>query len=313
MYLHEHKDFEDLIINYGRRHNIKPSQVEKDYWVMHFLHKLNQEFELRFKGGTSLSKGFGLIERFSEDLDIQIEAPAGMEVRSIKNKSKSAVESRKNFFSHIMERCNFDGVIEVREDPTFADPKGEYRNIGIMLIYKTYFEGDPTLKPGVLLEVGFAKVEPAEPRDITSWVFEEARAALGEGVLIDNRAMGVLCYKPGYTLIEKLSALSGKHLKFLKNGKMEKNFMRHFYDVACLLGDAEVQKFIGTDEYYTYKAVAFKNKGNANIAENEAFNPPEDVRKVYRKELETKTSLYYGEKPVFDKIIDTIQSHIDKL
>ena len=50
--------------------------VEKDYWIMHCLWGLQaQGFQFELKGGTSLSKGFGVIHRFSEDIDIRIEPP----------------------------------------------------------------------------------------------------------------------------------------------------------------------------------------------------------------------------------------------
>lgn len=48
--------------------------VEKDYWVTHTLWALHaQGFDMWFKGGTSLSKGFGIVEGFSEDLDLKLE------------------------------------------------------------------------------------------------------------------------------------------------------------------------------------------------------------------------------------------------
>jgi hypothetical protein len=72
--LHDEPDFADLLAVTGRNLGIDPSLVEKDYWIMHALwglQQLGKTFEL--KGGTSLSKGFGLIHRFSEDIDIRIE------------------------------------------------------------------------------------------------------------------------------------------------------------------------------------------------------------------------------------------------
>ena len=72
-FLHETPDFGDLIAIVGRDLSIDPALIEKDYWIMHCLYGLQQlglSFEL--KGGTSLSKGFRLIHRFSEDIDIQI-------------------------------------------------------------------------------------------------------------------------------------------------------------------------------------------------------------------------------------------------
>ncbi len=67
MLLHEHKDFKDLIAAVSDNMGIDPTLVEKDYWIMHCLWGLQQQgFTFELKGGTSLSKGFGLIHRFSE-------------------------------------------------------------------------------------------------------------------------------------------------------------------------------------------------------------------------------------------------------
>jgi hypothetical protein len=67
-YLHDRRDFPELLRIVGRELSVDPALVEKDYWIMHCLYGLQQAgmiFEL--KGGTSLSKGYGLIHRFSED------------------------------------------------------------------------------------------------------------------------------------------------------------------------------------------------------------------------------------------------------
>ena len=75
-YLHRHKDYKDLIRTAADEKGIAPDLVEKDYWIMHCLYGLTKQgylFEL--KGGTSLSKGFGIIHRFSEDIDIRTEPP----------------------------------------------------------------------------------------------------------------------------------------------------------------------------------------------------------------------------------------------
>jgi predicted nucleotidyltransferase component of viral defense system len=75
-YLHSHPQFADLIRIVAEEKQIDPALVEKDYWIMHCLYglqKLGLKFEL--KGGTSLSKGYQIIGRFSEDIDIRIEPP----------------------------------------------------------------------------------------------------------------------------------------------------------------------------------------------------------------------------------------------
>jgi len=67
MLLHDSKDFSDLLAVVARDQAIDPGLVEKDYWIMHGLWGLQQlGFAFELKGGTSLSKGYGLIHRFSD-------------------------------------------------------------------------------------------------------------------------------------------------------------------------------------------------------------------------------------------------------
>ena len=76
MYLHDASDFADLLAIVGRDQNIDPALVEKDYWIMHCLYGLQQVgYAFELKGGTSLFKGYQLIHRFSEDIDIKIMPP----------------------------------------------------------------------------------------------------------------------------------------------------------------------------------------------------------------------------------------------
>ena len=68
--------------------SIAPSMVGKDYWSIHALWGLTQQnYQFELKGGTSLSKGFGLIHRFSEDIDIQLHPAPELELKTGKNHS----------------------------------------------------------------------------------------------------------------------------------------------------------------------------------------------------------------------------------
>ena len=74
MFIHEDPDFLNLIGIVAGKRGLALAIVEKDYWVTHALWSLgNAGFDVWFKGGTSLSKGFDLIQRFSEDLDLKLE------------------------------------------------------------------------------------------------------------------------------------------------------------------------------------------------------------------------------------------------
>ncbi len=68
---------------------INPQLIEKDYWIMHALWGLNEiGFKYELKGGTSLSKGWKLIDRFSEDIDVLIHPPTELELSTGKNHAK---------------------------------------------------------------------------------------------------------------------------------------------------------------------------------------------------------------------------------
>src|ERR1700716_1807946 len=120
-YLHNHPQFADLIRIVAAEKGIDPALVEKDYWIMHCLHGLQQlgmKFEL--KGGTSLSKGFQIINRFSEDIDIRIEPPAGRDVKTGRNHDKPAhIRSRKDFYDWLAKTIRIDGIEKVERDTAF--------------------------------------------------------------------------------------------------------------------------------------------------------------------------------------------------
>ncbi len=73
-FIHDDPDFPQLLRSVSDETRIDPSLVEKDYWVTHCMWALHQTgLDLWFKGGTSLSKGYGVIQLFSEDLDLMIQ------------------------------------------------------------------------------------------------------------------------------------------------------------------------------------------------------------------------------------------------
>ena len=94
-FLHNHPQFADLIRIVAEQKAIDPALVEKDYWIMHCLYGIQQlGFIFALKGGTSLSKGHQIINRFSEDIDIFIEPPAAQDVKVGKNQIESVITRR---------------------------------------------------------------------------------------------------------------------------------------------------------------------------------------------------------------------------
>ena len=311
-FLHNHREFPELIRIVAEERGIDPALVEKDYWIMHCLYGLQQQdmtFEL--KGGTSLSKGHQIIDRFSEDIDIRIEPPPGRDVKTGRNQtSRAQTKTREDFYDWLAATIKIDGIDEVKRDKDF-DSK-DFFSGGIRLFYDSVTEPVEGLKDGVLLEAGFDDVTPNSAKDISSWAYDYA-ASKGVDV-IDNRARGVACYDPRYTFVEKLQTVSTKFRKQQASGEFPVNFMRHYYDIYELLQRSEVQAFIGTREYTAHKEKRFPKADNRNIAENEAFILSDPaMRQLYERAYATTSALYYKGKPSLTEILAEIGNYIARL
>lgn len=312
-FLHNHPQFADLIRIVAEEKGIDPALVEKDYWITHCLYGLQQlGFTFQLKGGTSLSKGHQIINRFSEDIDVLIEPPKDRDVKSGKNQNSAAqIKTRTDFYDWLTQTIKTDSVTTVERDTEFDDVPN-YRSAGIKLNYRTVVEAMEGLREGVLLEVGFDTVAPNTPKDISSWLYDRAVASNVD--VIDNRAKAVPCYDPGYTFVEKLQTVSTKFRKQQADRSDPVGFMRHYYDIYELLRRPEVQRFIGTDAYETHKQARFRKDDNQNIAENEAFIlRVAKMRALYTDAYERSSALYYAGRPTFEQILAEVKKSIDRL
>lgn len=312
MYLHNHPDFKDLIEITSSEMKINASLIEKDYWIMHVLYHLNKLFEFQMKGGTSLSKGFKIIDRFSEDIDIQINPPEkklDFTVYSGKNQNKNKhIVSRKNYFDWIKNELKgkFNGIEEVSRDTAFDDSK--YRSAGVRLYYKSMFSSLPGIKEGILLELGFDKTTPNVKKNISSWAFDKANLT----DIQDNRAGEIVCYKPEYTFVEKLDAIIRKYNKYQKEKTISTNFTRHYYDLYCLLDQPDVLKFIGKKEYQAHKKERLKDLSD-NVKGHQAFTLNDvQERKVFERAYVSQSGLYYKGQIPFSEILNRITKYSDR-
>ena len=89
--------------------------------------------------------------------------------------------------------------------------------------------------------------------------------------LRDNRAVNVPCDAPTHTFVEKLQTISTKYRRLDASRAFPANFLRHYYDVYCLLGMEEVQGFIGTPAYQQRKIERFRSGDELAISLNPAF------------------------------------------
>ncbi len=305
-FLHELSDARDLFEIVAEKEGIEePYLVEKDYWIMHSLWGLQQQgYKFELKGGTSLSKAFKIINRFSEDIDIHIhpDPKYGLTSRT-KKKEKKHMPLRQKFFDELSDQINISGMQSERA-PEFDDET--LKNAGINLNYKSLFEPVRDIKQSILLEGGFDTVAPNMPIDISSWAYENVKDAVSD--LIDNRAKAVNCYLPEYTFVEKLQTISTKVRKQVQTGEFGKNFLRHFYDIHQLFQHDRVKTFIGTEDYHNHKQLRFSEQDQLELKNNIAFNldSNSELFELYKKKFSQNSSLYYSGAPSFEDIYTSI-------
>ena len=308
-FLHDRKDFSQLLALVADERGLDPTLVEKDYWIMHCLWGLQtQGLRFELKGGTSLSKGFGVIHRFSEDIDIHIEPPEGMGVKTGRNQDKPAhIASRRDFYDWLATQIHIPGIVQVERDTGFDDEK--LRSAGIRLWYPLRSARLAGVKDGILLELGFDDTAPNRPVTISSWAWDTARARGAE--VVDNRAVGVPCYAPTHTFVEKLQTISTKYRGLSKTQTFPANFLRHYYDVYCLLDLEEVQAFMKEPAYQERKAQRFRTGDERVIAKNPAFLLEDaDERRRFATEYRKTQALYYQGQPNFEAVLVRIHQHI---
>lgn len=311
-FLHERRDFDQLLAVVANDRQLASMLVEKDYWIMHCLWGLqSQGFVFELKGGTSLSKGFGVIHRFSEDIDIRIEPPSDMAVKTGRNQYKPAhIASRRAYYDELSKRIRIPGIESVERDTFFDDEK--MRSAGIRLVYSPRTATVSGLKDGILLELGFDDTAPNRPVTISSWALD---FAMSQNVkVIDNRAVDVLCYSPTHTFVEKLQTISTKYRRLPESQKFPGNFLRHYYDVYCLLDLPEVQDFMKRQEYQDRKIERFRSGDELVIAKNPAFTlKNSEQRDLFAREYKKSSALYYQGQPDFDQILERIGKHLNSM
>lgn len=303
-FVHELSQAKSLFEALAAERSILPLVVEKDYWVMHCLWGLQQiglKFEM--KGGTSLSKGWGCIARFSEDIDIRFEPPANLQLKGTKTID---IETRLAFFDALAKKIRIPGVT-VDRNRSYDDEKAH--NGGIGLQYDSYFSSVPGLKPEVLLEVGFARTAPHEPRDIGSWALERAIEARLK--VVENRAWEVPCFNPEYTFVDKLQTICKKFRQYRDRHEERdrpRQFLRHYYDLFMLLELDRVKTFLGTSDYQTYKVEKIRGKDAVEFESRNAFTFREEtVRREFEIEYDSMNTLLLSPGPTFNEILERLR------
>ncbi len=305
-WLFEREDFPQLIDSTAKSQNVKPAIIEKDYFVTELLRQLARDFGniLLFKGGTSLSKGWNLINRFSEDIDLYVEpGDKGEKARSTLLKEVIASGS-----SHPA----FDALPE-----TGPVIKGVARSVRFK--YRSSRSSDG-ISPSVLLELGIQSgTFPTEQMPITSLL---AAHLVANGVAPDQEdcvpfQMKLLHFRR--TVVEKMFALHDKVARGLQQeGKPIEGYARHYYDLSQLLPRDEVRAMLGSSEYaeivMDYHALTTKYFPNQvfperlELSASAALFPDPEVAAALGRDYEQQCQiLCHGDYPSFPEVLELLQ------
>ncbi len=313
-FVHDDKDFDALLRIVADKRKISVGLVEKDYWVTHVLWALQHAgFDLWFKGGTSLSKGFGLIERFSEDLDLKLEPGrvAGIPpVTDWKREGTQLVATRKAHLEALAAAIAIPGA-EVSLDKDLVDEP--WRSVNIQVAYPAKQLGNLSgvLKPFVLLEVGSARVTPSIACDMSAFVHDELVAQGQLAQWQDNRPRQLRCVHPTVTLLEKLDALARR----VPNPDRDPaTFIRHYEDaerIITKIGSLPALEGYAGPRLLAEEMVREKQIKPVPTVDHAAFVIQADARgDAIRSAFEAIGPMYWGPRKTLDGCIETIQSWI---
>ncbi len=199
---------------------IDPSFIEKDWYAVQLLVLISElqsskDIEIVFSGGTSLSKGYGLIKRFSEDLDFFLTIPEG---------SSLSIGQRRAFRRELVSAIQKDERFRIDETSILRGDSHRFFKIPIQ--YNRVFDGS-FLRPHLQLEMTFMELKmPVNNTSIRSIVSEVAQT---------EAELKIGCVSAIETAGDKLSALTWRILiRDRADEKDDPTMIRHLHDLAAL-------------------------------------------------------------------------------
>ncbi len=241
MRLHEDtRLFRQAIIATAEELRIPEIFIEKDYWVSYALHAIFHDpigKETIFKGGTALSKCFGLIDRFSEDIDLVVKHHRGETDNQLKRKIKKIGQ----VVSAMLPEVEVSGLT---------------RKLGMNRktahSYPQLFQGDFGQVRNVLVleATWFGYYEPFTITYLSSFLSEMMRGQ-GQQLLLDEYGLQpfqINVLQPTRTLCEKIMSLV--RFSYSDNPTRDlKMKIRHIYDLHKMLASRELSNFFDSDKF----------------------------------------------------------------
>lgn len=310
----------EILEQANNRLGLPVQAVEKDWWVTMVLKAVfSSRFaeHFVFKGGTSLSKAYHLIERFSEDIDLAIDRKflgfdgelSKTQIKKLRKASGTFIVT--DFFNELKIQLKKSGIpdeeyklVTNNEVDDTSDPHT------IELQYQSIVEQGDYLPQRVLIEIGSRSlIEPAESRLIKSIigsVFPEHKFAI--------KPFDVSVVIPTRTFLEKIFLL---HEEFLKpNDKIRHLRMtRHLYDLERLMNHPYGKEALENKELFE-TIVEHRKKYTPlrgisyDLHSPETLNiiPPDEIISLWEQDYKTmRENMFYGESLDFDELVKRIK------
>lgn len=313
-------DRKALFQNTAAKMGMTDAIIEKDFWVCFMLNYLFHfsrfKDKIAFKGGTSLSKSYGLIERFSEDIDLILDwrvlgyekdepwierSNTKQDVFNKEANKRTEEYLKDEFIPHVSDDLHhlLGRNINCHIDET--DPQT------VIIEYSKSFD-DISILPIIRLEIGaLAAWTPAELKPIKPYAAEQYPH------LFKEPTTDVLTVLPERTFWEKVTILH-REANRPEDKPFPTRYSRHYYDLYCM-SNSFVKKNAFENLELLEKVVAFKEKfyrcpwakyEDAKIGTMKLM-PPERNMQSLRDDYEHMQNMIYGEKIEFDMILSGIE------
>lgn len=306
---------------------LPPSSIEKDWWVtqvLKALHTLPYAEHIAFKGGTSLSKCWNLIARFSEDIDIALSREF-LGFSGELSKTQISDKLRRAACSFVREKMQHDvrkalldlGIradafsVDVVITPiTTTDPEV------ITITYHSLYEASPYIKNTVKIEIsGRSMVEPIEKKAINA-----AIDAQFPNSPFTEQPFEVNAVIPERTFLEKVFLL---HEEFKKDVVRVERMSRHIYDLAMMMDSEKQIAEHAIRNEALYKAVLEHRRkfiGLKGFNYDELYPdslcivPNEDIARLWQDDYKFMCEhMIYGQAPSFEELMNKLRILNDKI
>lgn len=308
MKLCEHPDFAALLVATAQTTGLNEQFVEKDYYVTEVLRIVADAYgeQVIFKGGTSLSKGWALIDRFSEDVDLFVD-PARFRppLHSARAIDRELHTLRDRVAAH-------PGLTLVPELGQTIGGRGRADH----LAYATRFDALPGIASTVRLEPGIQSGDhPVERRSIDSLVaaflHEQGQHDIAED--LEPFEMTLLHFRR--TFVEKLFTIHSKVVRLIEDDTPVARDARHYADLHALASRPEVVAMLHSDEYREIRRDydtlssqwfprSHRPPEQLSFRESPALFPPAQLREQLTADYTTQCALLFpGDFPSFDDVL----------